>query len=131
MELEISRFRDNEYPTSGDVGLQNVQVLDYRPPPAQAQAQPAQAQAQAQPPPPLLRPLDVETGIGLVFFVTPLVKSFRLPTTFSEKFCAPPTTDAAKSAPGSWGMEDATLLPLGADADGVEKGLDAAVAGRL
>jgi hypothetical protein len=73
----------------------------------------------------------VETGTGLVFFVTPLVKSFRFPTTFCEKFCAPPTTDAAKSAPGSWGMEDAKLLPLGADVDGVEKGLDAVVAGRL
>lgn len=33
-------------------------------------------------------------------FVTPLVKSFMFPSTFPEKFCTPPTTDAAKSAPG-------------------------------
>ncbi len=110
--------------------LSNFQTCNYLPPPAQAQAHPPQAQAQAHPLPPLLRPLDLETGTGLVFFVTLLVKSFRLPTTFSEKPCTPVTIDAAKSEPGSWGMEDAKLLP-GADDDGVPKGLDAAVAGLL
>ena len=49
--------------------------------------------------------------------VTLLVKSFRLPITFSEKVWAPPTTDAAKSEPGSWGMDEARLLPPD---DGVE-----------
>lgn len=73
----------------------------YLPPPAQAQAQPAQAQAQAQPPPPReLLPVPDEIGTGLVTLVTRLVKSLTLPMTFCEKFCTPPTTDAAKSAPG-------------------------------
>jgi hypothetical protein len=84
-------------PTSGD-------VESYRPPPAQAQAQPAQAQAQAQPrlpPPPMLRPLEVGFGGGLVTLVTRLVKSLMLPITFWEKVWTPPTTEAAKSAPGS------------------------------
>jgi hypothetical protein len=36
----------------------------------------------------------------LVLLVTRLVKSPTLPITFCEKFCIPPTTEAAKSAPG-------------------------------
>src|SRR5512133_631498 len=71
----------------------------YRPPPAQAQAQPAQAQAQ--PPPPERPPLEREGGGGgLVTLVTPLVKSLTLPSTLPENVCTPPTTEAAKSAPG-------------------------------
>jgi hypothetical protein len=37
----------------------------------------------------------------LVTFVTRLVKSWTLPMTFCEKFWTPPTTEAARSAPGS------------------------------
>ena len=50
----------------------------------------------------MLRP-PVEEGLGggLVTFVTRLVKSLTLPITFCEKVCTPPTTEAAKSAPGS------------------------------
>src|SRR5512133_1144204 len=83
----------------------------YRPPPAQAQAQPAQAQAQ---PPPPERPLPEREGGGggLVTLVTPLVKSLTLPSTLLEKFCTPPTTEAAKSAPGR------ETRPL--DEDGIE-----------
>jgi len=33
--------------------------------------------------------------------VTSLVNEFKLPITFEEKFCTPPTTDAAKVAPGN------------------------------
>jgi hypothetical protein len=33
--------------------------------------------------------------------VTRLVKSCTLPMTFCEKVCTPPTTEAAKSAPGN------------------------------
>jgi hypothetical protein len=39
-------------------------------------------------------------GGGLVRLVTRLVKSPTLPITFCEKFCMPPTTEAAKAAPG-------------------------------
>ena len=49
----------------------------------------------------MLRPLEVGFGGGLVTFVTLRVKSFMLPITFWEKVCTPPTTEAAKSAPGS------------------------------
>jgi len=74
----------------------------YLPPPAQAQAQPAQAQAQAQPPPERPPPLPdlLGGGTGLVTLVMPRVKSLTLPRTLPEKFWTPPTTDAAKSAPG-------------------------------
>ena len=88
--------------------------MDYRPPPAQAQAQPAQAQAHAQPPlrPPREPPEELGLGGGLVTFVTRLVKSWTLPMTFCEKVCTPPTTEAAKSAPGS---EVRPEGPLGAE----------------
>jgi hypothetical protein len=93
-------------------------IFSYLPPPAQAQAQPAQAQAQAQllpPPPPLQpRPLEVDFGTGLVLLVTRLVKSPTLPMTFWENPCTPPTTEAAKSAPGRLVERD----------DGTEVGAD-------
>ena len=41
----------------------------------------------------------------MVTFVTPLVKSATFPMTFEEKVWTPPTIDAAKSAPGSCGIE--------------------------
>ncbi len=37
----------------------------------------------------------------MVTFVMRLVKELRPPSTFPEKDCTPPTTDAARSAPGS------------------------------
>lgn len=82
----------------------------YLPPPAQAHAQPAQAQAQAHPPPPPLRPLElrpllVETGIGLVLLVILPVKSVTLPITLLDTFCTPLTIEAAKSEPGRWGND--------------------------
>ena len=57
----------------------------------------------------MLRPLVVGLGGGLVTFVTRLVKSLTLPMTLCEKVCTPPTTEAAKSAPGS----DVRLEPAG------------------
>jgi hypothetical protein len=41
----------------------------------------------------------------LVTLVTPPVKSATLPVTLLAKFCTPPTTEAAKSAPGRVGSE--------------------------
>jgi hypothetical protein len=81
----------------------------YRPPPAQAQAQPAQAHAQAQerpPPPPLRYEEGAGFGGGLVTPVIFSVKVLTLPITLLEKFCTPPTTEAAKSAPGSARLPD-------------------------
>jgi hypothetical protein len=65
----------------------------------------------------------VVTGTGLVLLVIPVVKSVILPTTFPEKFCTPVTIDAAKSAPGSLGMEIDGVPPEGRDAvvDGWER----------
>ena len=40
-------------------------------------------------------------GGGLVTFVTPLVKEFKLPMTLLDMVWMPPTTEAAKFAPGS------------------------------
>jgi hypothetical protein len=45
----------------------------------------------------------VDTGTGLVFCVTLLVKSLILPTTLEEKPWTPLTTEAAKSEPGRCG----------------------------
>ena len=75
--------------------------IRYLPPPAQAQAQPAQAHAHEcpPPPPPPLR-VVVTTGGGLVVPVTFSVKLVTLPRTLFENPCTPPTTEAAKSAPG-------------------------------
>jgi hypothetical protein len=59
----------------------------------------------------------------LVTLVTPLVKSLTFPSTLPEKFCTPPTTEAAKSAPG---RETRPPEPDGmdgipdADADGMD-----------
>jgi hypothetical protein len=49
----------------------------------------------------MLRPLLVGFAGGLVTLVTRLVNSLTLPITFWENVCTPPTTEAAKSAPGS------------------------------
>ena len=51
----------------------------------------------------------------MVLLVIPLVKSVILPTTFPEKFCTPVTIEAAKSAPGSFGIESAGIPADGAD----------------
>jgi hypothetical protein len=98
-------------------------INNYRPPPAQAHAQPAQAQAHAHPPPPPRNEDDdlLGGGGGLVWFVILLVKLVRLPIALVENVCMPDTIDAAKSAPGSVGIEIVVFpLPEGAlvDADG-------------
>ena len=55
--------------------------------------------------------------------VTPLVNDDTFPRTLLEKFCTPPTTDAANAEPGRLGKE--TLLPPGI------AGMPAEVAGML
>ena len=52
---------------------------------------------------PIYRKCDVLVvggGGGFVTFVTLLVNVFKSPTTLDEKVWTPPTTDAARSAPG-------------------------------
>ncbi|PIZ25469.1 MAG: hypothetical protein COY47_05760, partial [Chloroflexi bacterium CG_4_10_14_0_8_um_filter_57_5] len=50
--------------------------------------------------PPFQLLLEEVFGIGLVRLVTPEVKALTSPMTLLEKFCTPPTTEAAKAAPG-------------------------------
>jgi hypothetical protein len=49
----------------------------------------------------------------LVTLLTPLVNELRLPITFEEKFCTPPTTEAANVEPGN----DVDRPPDGTDMD--------------
>jgi hypothetical protein len=49
----------------------------------------------------------------LVTLLTPLVNEFKLPITLEEKFCTPPTTEAAKVEPGN---DVERTPPVGRDA---------------
>jgi len=113
-----------EFPESFDM----VISWSYLPPPAQAQAQPAHAQAQAQaqecppllPNPPGLEPEEVvDTGMGFVLLVTPLVKAANPPVMLLANTWALFVTVDAKSAPDNLGiligLELLPVLNLGAE----------------
>ena len=53
----------------------------------------------------------------MVLLVIPLVKLVTSPITLDEKFCTPPTTEAAKAPPGRVGRETCPVPMLGPDPD--------------